>query len=192
MILVSSCICLCPIYLSQVLSREWRCSWSSAYRRCSNYIWVINNLITYWGASYIRDLTVCLIFMKISNILITFFGPSVYELHNYHSSPKRFHWWLNIRYQFTAILHWQSKDYQDWIWNSIDFHWKVKYKSIYHIKLMILYSIMHWMGTISFGDWDNPWPVYKQDMACRIWQSLQTIMIIIVVNDGINHYTNYE
>ena len=29
---------------------EWRCSWSSADRRCSNYIWVINNLIAYRGA----------------------------------------------------------------------------------------------------------------------------------------------
>ena len=37
---------------------EWRCSWSSADRRCSNYIWVINNLIAYKGVSYIRDLTV--------------------------------------------------------------------------------------------------------------------------------------
>ena len=26
---------------------EWRCSWSSADRRCSNYIWVINNFIAY-------------------------------------------------------------------------------------------------------------------------------------------------
>ena len=41
-----------------MLSREWRCSWSSADRRCSNYIWVINNLIAYLSASYIRDLTV--------------------------------------------------------------------------------------------------------------------------------------
>ena len=55
MILVSSCICLCPIYWIQVLSREWRCSWSSADRRCSNYNWVINNLIAYKGAAYIRD-----------------------------------------------------------------------------------------------------------------------------------------
>ena len=30
-----------------MLSREWRCSWSSADRRCSNYIWVINNSIAY-------------------------------------------------------------------------------------------------------------------------------------------------
>ena len=41
-----------------VLSREWRCSWSSADRRCSNYIWVIDNFIACKGAPYIRDLTV--------------------------------------------------------------------------------------------------------------------------------------
>ena len=44
--LISSCSCLCPIQLSQVLSWKWRCSWSSADRRCSNYIWVINNFIS--------------------------------------------------------------------------------------------------------------------------------------------------
>ena len=43
--LVSSCSCLCAVYWSQVLSREWRCSRSSADRRCSNYIRVINNFI---------------------------------------------------------------------------------------------------------------------------------------------------
>ena len=58
MLLVSSCSCLYPFRWSQVLSWEWRCSWSSADRRCSNYIWVINNLIACLGASYIRDLTV--------------------------------------------------------------------------------------------------------------------------------------
>ena len=42
---VLSCICLCPIYWSHVLSLKWRCSRSSADRWCSNYIWVINNLI---------------------------------------------------------------------------------------------------------------------------------------------------
>ena len=61
MLLVSSCSCLCPIHLSQVLSREWRCSWSSADRRCCNCILVINNLIAYGSAPYIRDLTVHII-----------------------------------------------------------------------------------------------------------------------------------
>ena len=41
-----------------VLSWQWRCSWSSADRRCSIYIWAINNFITYWGVAYIRGLTV--------------------------------------------------------------------------------------------------------------------------------------
>ena len=43
---------------AQVLSREWGCKWSSAGRRCSNYIWVINNFNDYLGAPYIRNLTV--------------------------------------------------------------------------------------------------------------------------------------
>ena len=58
MFLVSSCSCLCSIHWSHVLSWEWRCSWSSADRRCSNCIWVINNFITYEGATYIRGFTV--------------------------------------------------------------------------------------------------------------------------------------
>ena len=52
-----SCRCLCPIHWSYVLSREWS-SWSSANRRCSNYIWVISNYIAYQGVTYIRVLTV--------------------------------------------------------------------------------------------------------------------------------------
>ena len=58
MFLVCYCSCICAIYWTQLLSREWRCSWSSADRRCSNYIWVIDNFMAYQGASYIRDLTV--------------------------------------------------------------------------------------------------------------------------------------
>ena len=57
MFLVSSCSSLCPIHWSQVLSQEW-CSWSSAGRLCSNYIWVINKFIAYWDVPYIRDLTI--------------------------------------------------------------------------------------------------------------------------------------
>ena len=58
MFLVASCNCLCPIHWNQVLSREWRCSWSSADRWCSNYIWVIGNFIAYLGASCIWGLRV--------------------------------------------------------------------------------------------------------------------------------------
>ena len=58
MFFILSYSCLCTIYWSQVLSREWRCSWSSADRRCSNYIWMINNFVAYWGAPYSRGLMV--------------------------------------------------------------------------------------------------------------------------------------
>ena len=58
MFLISSYSCLYPIHWSQVLSQVWRCGWSSADRRCSNYIWVINNFIAYYGATYITGFTV--------------------------------------------------------------------------------------------------------------------------------------
>ena len=51
---------------SQVLSWEWRYSWSSADRRCSSYIWVINNFIAYKGPPYIRDLTVSVVMHLLS------------------------------------------------------------------------------------------------------------------------------
>ena len=51
MFLVSCCSCLFPIHWSQVLSREWGCTWG-------RYIWVINNFIIYYRASFIRVLTV--------------------------------------------------------------------------------------------------------------------------------------
>ena len=56
-----SCLVLqlfCTSHWSQVLSREWKCSWSSADRRCSNYIWVVNNFIACRGVSYIRGFMV--------------------------------------------------------------------------------------------------------------------------------------
>ena len=61
MILVSFCSCLCPIHWSQLLSREWRCSWTSADRQCSNYILVINIFVAYQGATYIRGLIVVIL-----------------------------------------------------------------------------------------------------------------------------------
>ena len=47
---------------------KWRCSWSSAGRRFSNYIWVISNCIAYQGATYIRGLmayNTCAFFLHI-------------------------------------------------------------------------------------------------------------------------------
>ena len=38
-------VSICPILWSQMLCREWWCSWGSTDRRYSHYIWVINNII---------------------------------------------------------------------------------------------------------------------------------------------------
>ena len=46
---------------SEVLSQEWRYSWSSAVRRYSNYILVINKFIAHPSATYIRRLTIYII-----------------------------------------------------------------------------------------------------------------------------------
>ena len=44
----SSCHCLCSIHWNLVISRQRRCSWSSADRRCSKYIWVIKLFYCLW------------------------------------------------------------------------------------------------------------------------------------------------
>ena len=61
MFLILSCSFLCLIHWSQILSRWWRCSWSSADRQCSKYIWVISKFIAYYGAFYIRGLPVLML-----------------------------------------------------------------------------------------------------------------------------------
>ena len=94
MLLDSACSCLCATYWSQVLSGEWRCSWSSADRRCSNYIWVINNLIAYKGAAYIRDLTVISWCIDILDRVIT--APDWNENHT--------SWWRHQMETFSALL----------------------------------------------------------------------------------------
>ena len=47
-----SCSCVCSIHWNQVLSRERRCSWSSA----SKYVWEKSDFIAFEGATYIRGL----------------------------------------------------------------------------------------------------------------------------------------
>ena len=69
MFLVYPCSCLHSIHWGQVLSWEWKCSWSSADRRCSNYIWVINNFIAYWDATYIRGFRVVNIFENLAGVI---------------------------------------------------------------------------------------------------------------------------
>ena len=95
-----SCGCLCRIPWSQMFSREWRCSWSSADRRCSNYIWVIDNFIAYQGTPYIRGFTVI-----ISEV-------------SWHSPKGNFTWPGQYLKCFTDITvkFLQSSWYHNWSW----------------------------------------------------------------------------
>ena len=64
---------------SQVFSRERRCSWSSADRRCYNYIWEISNFIAFSGAAYIRGLAVYRLglFVSYAHVFVIFLRNSV-------------------------------------------------------------------------------------------------------------------
>ena len=112
MFLVSAFSGLCAIFLSQVLSGEWRCSWSSADRGCSNYIWVIDNLIAYQGASYIRDL---MVYVSASPII----GAGIMLTASHLSIPPRqklFSFGWNILSKFSQIGKMNSQMIPDNIW----------------------------------------------------------------------------
>ena len=99
---VPSCGCFCRIPWSQMLSREWRCSWSSADRRCSNYIWVINNFIAYKGASYIRDFTV-------------FTFHSINDTFRRKKHPQLMPWWILHLQVYTKFSDRLSEETFPWL-----------------------------------------------------------------------------
>ena len=70
-----------------MFSREWRCSWSSADRRCSNNIWEIDNFIAYLGASYIRGFMVIPIMNELLHVLDASFEPRTQESQRHCRHP---------------------------------------------------------------------------------------------------------
>ena len=111
MILVSSCRCVCPIHWSQVLIRDWRCSWSSANRRCSKYIWVIANFISYWGASYIRGLTV-FYYLVANSLGLLVAAQCLYSCWRYLTVGRRswtgaavWTWSIEILWKLSTLFH---------------------------------------------------------------------------------------
>ena len=54
--LVLFCSCLCPIDWRQVLSREWRCSWSSA--------WGLRKWVHYWKVTFLNAFCLNYIFLS--------------------------------------------------------------------------------------------------------------------------------
>ena len=137
MFLVSSCSGLCAIYWSQLLSGESRCSWSSANRRCTNYIRVINNFIAYKGVTYIKYLMVgCHDVVTLSNSLTWCYPGTMITKFNWchvtlqliniffnSLAPGRFEW--NFRYiifkRILVIDVWGISCRLALIWMSLNF-----------------------------------------------------------------------
>ena len=98
-VLVSYCSYLCPIRWSQLISREWRCSWSSADRRCSNYIWVTTIVIAYQDVCYVKRFH-GRSYSEFGCRLLTQTIPMMW--HQYHYINK---WYFTLYKYAEAILH---------------------------------------------------------------------------------------
>ena len=119
----SRLLVVCP---SRVLSREWRCSWNSADRRCSNYIWVINNFITYYGAPYIRGLKV----LKIISGIIC--NPQQFNYIQYESRVHAHQIYIQYVHAYLHAYARFSHQYCTRLWQSflskmvtVTIHWSV-------------------------------------------------------------------
>ena len=180
MILVSCCRCLCPINWSQVLSRSWRCSWSSADRRCSNYIWVIDNIIAYQGASYIRDLTVLDIGMwaRFVNALdcahhhsfvilyftkVLLFACCIYKWHK----TVKWHWLIALRCGCVVWSDYVVECRQDKSPN----HWPCECYHLFvegcHIANLLRGQNFEWIY-IAVRKWCREWPGAKSAKSLKL------------------------
>ena len=82
---------VCPIHFSEVLSLEWRCSWSNVDRLCSNYIRVIKNVIAYYCAICIRGFTVHLL-QRIMQMVSALLGFAIDRFYSYPSGLLYWQW----------------------------------------------------------------------------------------------------
>ena len=103
---VSFCSCLCPIHWSQVLSQDWRCNWSSADRRCSSYVWMMNNVIAYQVAFCIRGLTIWQerlnVVTKLKNVKLNIYIYIAYHKNHFHGVVSC---GCVLRYQRTHVMY---------------------------------------------------------------------------------------
>ena len=141
-------------------SREWRCSWSSADRRCSNYIWVIDNTIAYYGAAYIRDFTVVCkagqgniwknILRKIDfwhlNCLSSQFSPAstkVMQIQCINNGVASFLYWASWDRYRARINSFRSIQFQfkldSGFFNSIQFQFKSDSESFNSIPIQFIF-----------------------------------------------------
>ena len=145
MFLVSTCSCLCPVHWSQVLSGEWRCSWSSAGRRCSNYIWVMNNFIAQLDATH-------------KGFMVIFLGQ-VFRI-QYHVANHRFQWFMNIH--MLILLH--THKLNDKYTSSVGFWWGFFPSTLHH-------EVYPWDRTAPSHTWVGSWSNSAVKGRYRNWKS---------------------
>ena len=168
MFLVSFCNCLCPNHQSQVLSREWICSWSSADRR-----WVVSNYIAYYGVTYIldiwlfiaRDIRFCCSPMTFCASYDMFRLPSHYSLLRYNSI-------LSCCDQLDSFLCWSG-----FIANY--FHWCSYFSAVYDFCTTTRLNIQPMLRTELSASW---LACQSHCVLCVIRLSKNTYNIIMYEN----------
>ena len=113
MILVSSC----PIHRIQALSREWRCSWSSVDRRCSNFLCVINKCIAYTKVQYVhttiwKETSLDTRCAYLASILL---GGNI---KNIHFSPEMTYWITRCLANFKTVYDMKANLTKMYCWMS--------------------------------------------------------------------------
>ena len=150
MFLPSSWSCLSPIHWSQILSGEWRCSWSSTDRRYSSYIWLINK-------ANLRDLiaaTGLVILLELDQNR-QFFSP--WDLEIWWMTPKnnrapllcyfklfalfRSYWWIQTGFTVWKCPIWVQIDdflslvtlqFDRWPWKTIGYLFNATSRFAHH------------------------------------------------------------
>ena len=162
-----SCNCLCPIHWSQKLSREWRCSWIIADRRCSNYIWMINNLLPTMMRLILRvdgtlfSLALC----NLSSIALTWEYPVmlhctmiVYD-HNLTKCMVKIDWYWRIWHNFFNVNHMKGTCRE-----IIQFTWE---PFSHQCEPSVLVLAQHNLNASS------GWLEYHQECSCYVEQSFK-------------------
>ena len=143
--------CLYPIHWSQMLSWEWRCRWSSADRRCSNYIWMSSGL----------DIK-HLVYMPIGHMVLKIDEPC-----------KNFHMPSQYLYKpcKAYVYCWENK-YMPWLKNHLPS------RACKHKSLCALGQDLHAPGIRARLNVE-PWSLLpiKVSLILEVWHYSQTPMI---------------
>ena len=164
MFLVSPWSCLCP---SQVCSWEWRCSWSSADRRCSNCFWMINNFIAYKSAPYIRDFTVVILPRPHCINSLEWVPSLIYPLQWWHNLWPPLNWSGLMPLLSCRVMYWRQV---------VESSATSEYRSLINIrkKLYLVYfeyiytKLIVWLAEVFANKWPEAKTVTVPHILCKV------------------------